>query len=408
MPQDTQSRSRPGALPAAPKGDARTRQAWIDGLRLMAGLSMLGLHATADRHGLPFPSATAEDRLWPMILRTLFYSARTELFVMLSIFLLTLSLKLRPRGYSQTIRQQAQRLLPPFLFWTAFYSLFSLLKAGHMGYLGAAFTTLGAPETWLSYLLLGTAKYHLHFIPTLLGLLLFYPLFLAAYTRPWMVLGACLAVWMKWSLERWAYPVFWGNDALPYIIRAIKILSYLGYGLAAAAIAGLWMRHGPSLRRSIPWAVTLTLLLCGALLLNFKAQTIAKVIATGRWVFDDPVGYWADFLMPVVLLLLAMVLTSAKWPKQLPKWAPYSLGIYLCHPIFLDIAEVLLPEDIAPILQVIFKIAFALPLTLGLVQLLKRTKALAWTIGLGPPPQIAFLTPFTSKTPAPQKEETSC
>ena len=69
-------------------GQTSTRQTWIDALRLTAGLSMVGLHATADATGQPFPDAELAERVAPMLLRAVLYTARTELFLIISLFLL--------------------------------------------------------------------------------------------------------------------------------------------------------------------------------------------------------------------------------------------------------------------------------------------------------------------------------
>lgn len=373
-----------------PSGQGAQRLVWLDSLRLTAGISMVGLHASADMHGLPFAEATAEERFWPMMLRALFYCARTELFIMISIFLLMMSLEKRPRNYQRTMVEQGRRLLIPFLFWTVFYSLFSLIKAWHLGYLATALDQLSTPAEWLERMVLGSAKYHMHFIPTLFGILLFYPVFRCAVKRPWLLSAAIVGLTFKWTMERWAYPAFWGTAELPYIIRAIKIVGYLGYGLAAAALAGMWMRHAQQFIATVQRPVFTILLLSAMALISVKIHTMLGVIATGQWVFDDRAGYWADFLMPIVLLALCMTLASRKWPQCLSRWAPYSLGVYLCHPIFMDLAEMLLAPEMTPLAQVIAKLTITIPLTLGLVRFLDKNRALGWTVGLGPLPSLAI------------------
>ena len=110
------------------------RQTWIDALRLFAGVSMVGLHVTADAQGQPFPDADPAARLAPMVLRALLYTARTELFLMISVMLLLMALSRRPRSYGTVMAEQARRLLIPFVFWTAFYAVYNLLKAWTLGY----------------------------------------------------------------------------------------------------------------------------------------------------------------------------------------------------------------------------------------------------------------------------------
>lgn len=366
-------------IPAAQK----PRQTWIDALRLLAGLSMVGLHATADATGQPFPDWPAEARVIPMLLRAVLYTARTELFLMISIFLLFLSLSLRPRPYAHVIGEQAKRLLVPFLFWTAFYALYNLIKADSFGYLANELRRISSPQAWIGFLSLGTVKYHMHFIPTLFGLVLLYPLYRKAYDHPVLGLSILGFLLIKRELDGIIYAQFWGHDLLPYLVRGVKIVTYAGYGMAAAAFAGLWQSHARAeLRR---WCVPAAVL--GVFLFYFKLQASWQTIETGAWPFDYTPGYWADFLMPVVLMLICMSLAHRGWPTVLSRAAKYSFGIYLCHPIFLDLAEIFLRDGgFSPLTQVLLEITWTIPLTAGFVWLLSRSPHLGWTIGLGPLP----------------------
>ena len=166
-------------------------------------------------------------------------------------------------------------------------------------------------------------------------------------------------------------------------VRAVKIGTYIGYGMAAGAAAGLWARRDQlRLARLTPLA-----LLSLVPLLWIKAQVTRDTLQTGEWQFTNLAGYWADFLMPVVLFVLCMCLWRLSWPPILSRLAPYSFGIYLCHPLFLDLAEILLRDsDASPITQVGIKIAMALPGAALLTWALSRSISLGWSVGLGPLP----------------------
>lgn len=364
---------------------AASRETWIDALRLFAGLSMVGLHATADASGQPFPDASAADRVAPMLLRAVLYTARTELFLMISVFLLLMALSKRPRGYAVVMKEQARRLLIPFLFWTGFYALYGLIKADAFGYLNHELGRLGDPVAWIGFLTLGNVKYHMHFIPTLFGLVLMYPLFRVAQRHPLagLLILACLLI--KRELDGVIYPNFWGTEALSYLVRISKILTYAGYGLAAAALLGVWQRSTPQQRDG--WVGVL--LLMGGLLFSIKLIGTHQTIESGKWAFDYTAGYWADFLMPVVLMSICLCLGHKHWPPVISRLAKYSFGIYLCHPIFLDMIEIILSgHTLPPIWLVLSKIAWTVPLTALFVWALSHVSALAWTIGLGPVPKL--------------------
>ena len=363
--------------------DSPSRMIWLDALRLSAGLSMVVLHATADPQGQPWPAYPVEDRVAPLTLRTIVYSARTELFILISLFLLTLSIDRRPRPFRAVAAEQSRRLIPPFLFWLAVFALFNQIKAVEFGYLASYLDEAADPATWARWLLLGEVKYHMHFLPTLLPLTLAVPLYLLAFRHPALGLLVILGLLAKWHLDRVVWSTFWEQEALPWLVRAVKIGTYIGYGMAAGAAAGLWARRDQlRLARLAPLAV-----LSLVPLLLIKAQVTRDTLQTGEWQFTNLAGYWADFLMPVVLFVLCMCPWRLSWPPILSRLAPYSFGIYLCHPIFLDLAEILLRDSGAsPITQVGIKIAMALSGAALLTWALSRSVSLGWTIGLGPLP----------------------
>jgi len=348
---------------------------------------MVGLHSTADPSGQPFVNYPEAERIVPMLVRAVVYTARTELFLMISVFLLLMSLDRRPRPYGRTIAQQARRLLVPFLFWVVFYAFYNLVKASWFGYDDAIRSQLLSPLSWVGYLLLGSVKYHMHFLPTLFGLVLMYPLFRKAVEHPWlgvMVLG-CLLARREIDLFLWSSLRDW--PAFPFVLRAVKILSYAGYGIAAGALLGLWYRWKERPAGGRDWLPVIAY--AGGVLFLIKLIATWRTVKFAAWPFDYAAGYWADFLMPIVLFLGAMSLAHGRWPQAFTRFAPYSFGIYLCHPIFLDLIEIALTgTEVSPTTQVFVKIAGALGATSVLVALVARTPALAWTIGLGPLPRL--------------------
>ncbi len=362
---------------------SENRLTWLDSLRLTAGVSMVGLHSTSDSMGQPFTQYDQAERVLPMLLRAVIYTARTELFLIISIFLLLMALDKRPKTYGATIAVQARRLLVPFLFWTVFYAFYNLIKAGAFGYQDAVFQALASPFEWVGYVLLGSVKYHMHFIPTLFGLILMYPLFIIAKRYPILGLLVFVCLLIKRDLDAFVFSHFWGTEALPYLVRGVKIVTYAGYGLIAGAFLGLWQQTTAQWReRFVP-----LLLFFAALLFTIKLVATWKTVETGKWPFDYAGGYYADFLMPIVLFAVALALGHRNWPMILTRLAPYSFGIYLCHPIFLDLIEIWVSgETLSPIGQVSVKIIAAIVLTSALVWILERTRVLGWTVGLGPLP----------------------
>ena len=359
------------------------RLTWLDALRVVAGLSMVGLHATSDPNGLPWPDYSVSDRVVPVILRSVLYIARTELFLIISAFLLLMALEKRPKTYREVIVIQSRRLLIPFVFWTVFYAAFGLIKAANFGYFKDALQDISYVSTWVRYVLLGDVKYHMHFIPTLFGMLLFFPIFKVASKYPIVGLMIFPALLVKWEVDAYLYTNFWEHDILPFAVRVTKIVTYVGYGILAGSAYGLWKR-----RRSVDLTqfVPIVLFVAG-LLVAVKWIEAARIVSTGEYQFSYLAGYWANFLMPGALFCLCLCSGGRSWPHVLSRAAPFSFGVYLVHPTFLDVAEILFVQSVfAPSLQVIGKILIVLPSTFLAVFLLSKCRALAWTIGLGPLP----------------------
>lgn len=362
------------------------RYIWLDALRLIAGVSMVGLHATADTSGQPFADALPQERIIPMLIRAVIYTARTELFLIISLFLLLIALDRRPRSYRQVVLEQARRLLVPFLFWTVFYAFWSLIKAHAFGYSAPLLEELKTPETWMSFLLLGSSKYHMHFLPTLFALVLFYPIFRVAVSHPLLGLSIFAGLLFKRQIDVYLWSNAQDWSGFDYLLRSVKILTYCGYGMVAGAFLGLFRKQFPAQLRNKQINLVFG---AAALLFAVKLLHTAAIVKTGTWHYNFTPAFWADFLMPCLLFAACMLLADRTWPNWLSKAAPYSFGIYLCHPIFLDLAETLtIGLAISPTYFVLGKIGFAFASTTLLVIALSRIPSLAWTIGLGPLPNI--------------------
>ena len=364
------------------------RMVWLDSLRLIAGVSIVGLHASSDINGQPFPDFATAQRVVPVLFRAVIYIARTELFLMISLFLLCLSLDRRPRSYTDTIREQSRRLLVPFLFWTVFYAFFRLIKANVFGYEDAILSELTTLWHWARYLLLGSVQYHMHFLPTLFGLILLFPLYLVALRNPWLGFIVFLCLLVKREADVWIWANLQLMDGFPYLVRGVKIVTYAGYGMVAGAFLGL-IQQGMDNKRLNDWLFFA--LTTGVLLFGIKLIYSFKVIQSGNWQYNYTPAFWADFLMPIVLFLACMSAALRKWPPFISRLAPYSFGIYLVHPVFLDVLEIWLwQNNMVPAIYVFTKFTCAVVATSFTVWILSRTPFLGWTVGLGPLPIPAF------------------
>jgi surface polysaccharide O-acyltransferase-like enzyme len=135
-----------------------------------------------------------------------------------------------------------------------------------------------------------------------------------------------------------------------------------------------------SQRRNLGWMAAYLLLAFYAIKLVYSA----KVIQSGNWQYNYVPAYWADFLIPTLIFALCFSLSNANWPKVISQLAPYSFGIYLVHPIFLDLLEIALwNQTLPPTVFVLIKFVSAVILSSLFVFLLQRSGFLGWTVGLG-------------------------
>lgn len=361
--------------------EKQDRMVWLDALRLIAGVSMVGLHSSSDSSGQPFVDFPMAERVAPVLFRTVIYTARTELFLIISLFLLAMAMDRRPRSYATMIGEQFRRLMVPFLFWVVFYAFWRLIKASYFGYQDSVIADMLSLEGWLGYLTLGDVKYHMHFLPTLFGLVLLFPLYRAAIFYPQLGIGILFCLLIKHELDGFIWQNLYGMPGFDYLWRAIKILTYAGYGAVGAAFWGLLRRGFDSRQHQ---ALFPALVFAALMLFSVKLVYAWRVVHFGDWQFTFTPAYWADFLMPAVLFGLAFMSMHRRWPPIFTRLAPYSFGIYLVHPSILDMAELLVDgRGLHPWQMVAIKVTIALAGASTVTFFLSRNRWLAWTVGLG-------------------------
>lgn len=387
-------------IASAPTGAAQSRMTWLDANRVFAALGVVLIHSTTDFAGEPFAQATPSERIVPALLRTVGELSGSELFLVFSLFLLVFKLERRDLGYGAAVTDQARRLLIPFVAWTLFYAFFRLLKADAFGYESAILAQLSQWWSWLGYFLLGSAQYHLHFLPTLFFIILLYPMILGAVRYPLAGLAIFPLLYAMDSIQGW----LWGHTSDPvlrdYLLRFVKIVGYTGYGLLAAGVYGLWKR---GLDRAD--CRLLRNLFLGLGLITFLAMLVytGEIVESGRWGIRPSASFFAHLLMPGIVFILFLSLQYREWPPRYSRLARFTFGIYLIHPIFIDAYDILLYRSgwqLDPTVMVVTKYLFAVPASFALAYALSKIRFLAWLIGLGPVP---FLPPHGASAGAAER-----
>ena len=372
------------------------RMNWLDAARLSAAFSIISIHSTTDSRGKAFIDYDIQERIFPVLMRTVSELASTEFFILVSLFLLAFKLERKPMPYGATMLLQARRLLIPFAFWTLFYAAFTLVKANAFGYVDPMLTKLAQPSTWVGYFVLGNSQYHMHFIPTIFLIFMFHPVFKLALANP--LLGLLVIPFLAFNLSMSTW--IWGNIAdrttIDYLARFAKVLSYVGYGFAAYSLLGLWQKKFDT--EASKKLLMLGLLVIGVLFI-IKLTHAADSIEVGS--FTPRVGaiYYSHAMLPIFLILAFLGTQHFAWPDKVSQWSKFTFGTYLMHPAVIDVIDIFARNHTLPPYQfVLLKYAITLSSVLILSILISRIPLLAWTIGLGP-------IPFTKEYKAVQEKK---
>jgi surface polysaccharide O-acyltransferase-like enzyme len=367
---------------------AKPRMVWFDANRVFAAIGVVLIHSSTDFGGQPFAAATAGERILPVFLRSIGEFSGSEMFFLFSLFLMAMRVDTKMPSYSAAIGVQARRLLTPFAFWVIFYAFFRLVKASAFGYTPYILDQISQPENWVGYFLLGKVQYHMHFLPTLFALFLFFPLMRVATRYPIFGLTVFLTLGVMNSTQTFVWSLDLDPALRDYLIRGLKILGYVGYGFAAFAIYGLW-------KDGIPRGES-RLLRRGALYFAVLAYVATLpfygfAVKTGGWGVREGWDFYGHFLMPIFMLFFFMGGQFLQWSPKWSKLAQYTFGVYLVHPLIIDLIDITLVKSgmsgaMSPFAIVAVRYALALPLSFGLAVGLSRIKLLAWTVGLGPTP----------------------
>lgn len=366
----------------------KPRLVWFDANRVCAAMGVVLIHSTTDFAGKPFANADAGERIFPVFIRSIGEFSGSEMFFLFSLFLMAMRVDRKLPPYSSTIRMQAYRLLIPFAFWVVFYAFFRLAKADAFGYAPYIWEQISQPINWLGYFVLGDVQYHMHFLPTLFFLFLFYPLMRGATRYP--ILG--LTLFLSLGIMNNTQGFIWGLQLEPelrgYILRGIKILGYVGYGFAAFAIYGLWKDGVP---RGESRLIRRGALYFAVLFYVATLPFFGVAVQTGAWGVREGWDFYGHFMMPIFMFFIFMGGQYQDWSPNWSKYARYTFGVYLVHPLVIDLIDIALytsglAEGMAPWQIVSLRYAIALPGSFLVAIGISRVTYMAWIIGLGPYP----------------------
>lgn len=309
---------------------------WVDGTRCIAALAVVLLHAAAS--AVTDKSLLGSSGWWAANL----FDAATRwcvpVFVMLSGALL-LAPAHPGEAWAQFYRRRFGRVLLPLVFWSLFYLAYDLYWV---------YEREAKPDWWfmLCQTLIGMPYFHLWFLFMLPGLYLVTPLLRQMLT---VLCRKQLAVLCAGLLAlAIANKVFalWRGDGPPF--AGILFVPFIGYFLAGYLLAS------GSRDSRWPWPTLIAGIVFTALGCGWLAG-LGKLNA-GTYFYD----YFSITTVPAGLAAFALCLRLPK--LRLFGWiAPVSFGIYLIHPLWLDLLwqNDLRPTTLHPVLAIPLLTVFA-------------------------------------------------
>lgn len=364
-----------------------TRLTWLDANRVCAALGVVMIHSSTDPAGRPWADAPPDQRIIPAVLRALAEFAGSEIFIVFSLFLIASRLDRRHISYPDMLQDQAKRLLIPFLAWSVFYAFFRLLKANAFGYDAAIVEQLKSFGSWAKYILLGSSQYHMHFLPTLYGIILLFPVMTVARRFPLAGLLLLPLLYLMDGIQGW----LWGHvadvDLRDYLLRLSKIACYTGYGFAAFSFFALW-KQGYDRPTSLMLLRLFLLLIvvCFFIKLTYWLDYAAQA---QKYLPRKGAVFYSHFLMSTLVFGAFLSMQHFNFSHRFTYFARFTFGVYLLHPAVIDLYDIGAHEmgwQWSPTATVLSKYLFAVPVTFAVCYLISKTRPIAWTIGLGPLP----------------------
>jgi len=283
----------------------------LDAARWMAAFAVVLLHCAAFPLTTVAPYGSA-DWQWANL-----YDAATRwcvpVFVMISGALLLDPDKREP--FSRFYKKRASRVLPAIVFWSVFYLCWGALMY-HLD---------GVPmdaAAWLRKATSGEPYYHLWYLYMLVGLYLFAPYIRALYARCTFRqrAAAVTAIFVLAVLQTLHRELNAGG----YGFFLTWFLPYISY-----FIAGRMMFDG-QLRLPQPGLVLLLTVAATAV----GVSTLSTIDALNVYFYDT-----FSLTVPLMSLAVFQLILNARSIPRFTALARLTFGVYLAHPVFLDIAK---------------------------------------------------------------------
>lgn len=324
----------PGLARASWSASERMNQ--IDALRVLSCLSVIAVHAI----GAPYPIDSVGLGQASLVLH---YSREIFFFVSALVLVRTYFPRLGPDGRlpdESAFRRRRFRLVGvPYLWWTTIYFAVSIYHTRATEPFGPLLKDL--PLRWLYLVVTGNGSYHMYFLLVTLQFAAVFPGFLWLLRRTagrhgWLLLGSgVLQVATLAAYHWWLLP----DDGWRGLLGDASLLCYqfwLVLGGVAALHLDLWHSW---LMRWRALVIMLMPVMAGGLLWSYWAQLPSRGALGASSPLQPLMVVWSLYAL-AVLYLAAVWLMQRGAPAVRAAFsygAQLSFGVYLAHPLILDL-----------------------------------------------------------------------
>lgn len=339
--------------------DSPKPQPWADSVRAVAILSIVVIHVVGSML-LQFGKISS-DHWWIANILDSCCRAGVPLFLLMSGALLYG----RDESLAVFLKKRCLRILPPFVFWSLIYLLFTffVINDGH-----------GFSMAWLADQVLNGTAYHLRYVYILCGIYLLFPVINRwLRTAPDQEILFFLCIWfVTLVLNLTGLTDRFGAVELRYFS------GYLGY-----TVLGYYLIH------RLPTVHISPFLLSAGIALLVALIAVGTAVFTGlKQAFDD---HFYNYLSPQVALLATLMLLLVKQlahtrffsNRVIRLLSTFSFGIYCSHLLVLWIfREVKITvSTFHPLVMIPLLVLGALSLSLIGLLVMRRIRLLRFITG---------------------------
>jgi peptidoglycan/LPS O-acetylase OafA/YrhL len=332
--------ARPSAGPGSPSARAERlpsqRLAQIDALRVLSCFSVVAIHAL----GGPYPPDSVGLGVTSFLLH---YSREIFFFVSALVLVRTYYPRLGPDGRlpdETGFRLRRLTLIGvPYLWWTTIYYAVSIFHTRNAQPWSQVLDDL--PLRWVYLVVTGNGDYHMYFMLVTIEYALLFPVVLRVLRRTQghhlAVLAGSLALQVATLyVYQWVYLP---DDGWRGIVGDASLPAYQ-FWLVLGAVAGLHVeRCHEWVVRYWRWALAAVPVAAAALLLTYYAQLPGRGALGASSPLQPIMIVWS--LAVLGLLYLAASWIMMRGPLRLRAVFAYlaqlTFGIYLAHPMVLDV-----------------------------------------------------------------------